>query len=83
VIQTESNGVFEQSWIGNKLQIGDVKLEVSGPTERCVMTNLDQDDHPYDREILKCIGQEFGLNFGVYAKVLQAGSIRSHDQVFG
>jgi len=69
VIQTESNGVFEQSWIGNKIQIGNVKLEVSGPTERCMMTDIGQDDLPCDREILKCIGQELGLNFSVYAKV--------------
>ena len=44
----------ENSWIGHTLAIGDeVRLSVTGPCPRCVMTTLRQGDLPGDPGILR------------------------------
>lgn len=72
----------ELSWIGRTLQIGNmVKLRVTAPTGRCGMTTFAQTDLPFDPKILRCIAQEAGEDFGVYAEVLQPGRISRGDEV--
>lgn len=72
----------ELSWIGRTLRIGSmVKLRVTAPTGRCVMTTSAQTDLPFDPKILRCIAQEAGEDFGVYAEVLQPGRISRGDEV--
>jgi uncharacterized protein YcbX len=72
----------ELSWIGRTLQIGStVKLRVTAPTGRCAMTTSAQTDLPFDPKILRCIAQEAGEDFGVYAEVLQPGTISRGDEV--
>lgn len=72
----------ELSWVGRILQIGNsVKLRVTAPTGRCVMTTSAQTDLPFDPKILRCIAQEAGEDFGVYAEVLQAGRVSRGDPV--
>jgi uncharacterized protein YcbX len=72
----------ELSWIGRTLQIGNtVKLRVTAPTGRCGMTTAAQTDLPFDPKILRCIAQEAGEDFGVYAEVLQPGTISRGDEV--
>lgn len=78
VLETEED---EQSWLGRVLRIGDVRLQVDAPTERCRMTTLAQDDLPSDPRVLRCLGQEAQLQFGVYAQVLAPGTIRVGDRV--
>ena len=44
----------ENSWIGRTLILGDkVRLSISGPCPRCVMTTLPQGDLPKDVGILR------------------------------
>jgi uncharacterized protein len=72
----------ELSWIGRTLQVGaTVKLRVTAPTGRCGMTTAAQTDLPFDPKILRCIAQEAGEDFGVYAEVLQPGTISRGDEV--
>lgn len=72
----------ELSWIGRTLRIGRVvKLRVTAPTGRCVMTTSAQSDLPFDPKILRCIAQEAGEDFGVYAEVSQPGRISRGDEV--
>ena len=72
----------ELSWIGRTLQIGNtVKLRVTAPTGRCGMTTAAQTDLPFDPKILRCIAQEAGEDFGVYAEVLQPGTMSRGDEV--
>jgi len=69
----------ELSWVGRTLSIGGVELRVTAPTGRCVMTTSAQTDLPFDPKILRCIAQEAGEDFGVYAEVLQPGRVsRGH-----
>jgi uncharacterized protein YcbX len=72
----------EKAWIGRTVRIGDqVRLSVTGPCPRCVMTTLPQADLPKDPGILRTAARHNEVNVGVYASVLQGGEIRRGDAV--
>ncbi len=72
----------ENAWIGQVLAIGEtVRLSISGPCPRCVMTTLPQSDLPRDAGILRAAVQHNRANVGVYASVLQGGKVRRGDSV--
>ena len=72
----------ENAWIGHTLAIGDeVRLHITGPCGRCVMTTLAQGDLPQDSEILRTAVQHNQGHVGVYAAVAQGGTIRCGDRV--
>jgi uncharacterized protein YcbX len=75
-------GFVENAWIGHALVIGDdVRLNVTGPCARCVMTTLPQGDLPGDPGILRTAARHNKVNVGVYAAVLRGGTIRRGDPV--
>ena len=75
-------GFVEQGWVGRTLFLGtEVRLEVTGPCPPCVMTTLPQSDLPADRGILRTAVQHGGGHVGIYAKVVQGGSLRRGDLV--
>lgn len=72
----------ENAWVGHTLAIGDeVRLNVTGPCPRCVMTTLPQGDLPKDPGILRTAAQNNQVNVGVYAAVERGGKIRRGDPV--
>ena len=72
----------ENDWIGQTLDIGaEVRLSITGPCSRCVMTTLSQGDLPRDSGILRAAAQHNEVNVGVYAAVVRGGTIRRGDQV--
>ena len=72
----------ENAWIGQVLAIGDaIRLSITGPCPRCVMTTLPQGDLPKDAGILRTAAQHNRANVGVYASVLQGGTVRRGDSV--
>ena len=76
LIQTEGSGLVEQGWVGRTVRIGrGVVLEVTQPTERCVMTNFGQPGIPEDKSVFACVGREAELKFGVYARVVSTGEV--------
>ena len=84
VVQPASGekGFVENAWIGHTLAIGDeVRLRITGPCGRCVMTTLPQGDLPGDPGILRTAAQHNKAKVGVYAAVLRAGPIRRGDAV--
>ena len=75
-------GFVEQTWIGRRVTIGDnVRLTITGPCGRCVMTTLAQADLPKDSGILRTAVRENQGHVGVYATVLQVGSLKRGDRV--
>jgi len=73
----------ENAWIGHTLAIGDaVRLRITGPCPRCVMTTLPQGDLPKDPGILRTAAQHNQVNVGVYAAVSQGGPVRRGDPVW-
>lgn len=71
----------ENDWIGRTITIGEVRLSITGPCPRCVMTTLPQADLPNDTTILRTAVQHNQGNVGIYASVLQRGVIRRGDSV--
>jgi uncharacterized protein YcbX len=77
-----AEGFVENAWIGHTLAIGEqVRLSVTGPCPRCVMTTLAQGDLPRDPGILRAAAQQNAARIGVYAAVVRGGTIRRGDPV--
>ncbi|MFI5456289.1 MAG: MOSC domain-containing protein [Isosphaerales bacterium] len=75
-------GFVENDWIDRTLALGDqVRLRVTQPCPRCVMTTLRQGDLPKDPDILRTAVQQNQGNVGVYASVIRGGSVRRGDSV--
>lgn len=84
VIETppEMKGYPENDWDEKVLAIGEeVKIKITGPCGRCVMTTLSQGDLPKDTGILKAAAKLNKARVGAYASVLQGGSVRCGDVV--
>jgi uncharacterized protein YcbX len=72
----------ENAWVGHTVAIGDsLRLRVTGPCGRCVMTTLAQKDLPSDPGILKTAARQNKVWVGVYATVEREGAIRVGDVV--
>lgn len=84
VVETTNGqkGFVENAWIGQVVAVGDlVRLSITGPCPRCVMTTLPQSDLPKDSGILRTAAQHNRANVGVYASVLQGGRVHRGDSV--
>ncbi len=82
VVATAGDEQAERSWVDKIVRVGsEVRIEVTTPTERCRMITLAQSDLPDDPKVLRCIAQDAGLQFGVYAAVLNPGRIFVGDTV--
>jgi uncharacterized protein YcbX len=84
VVQPASGerGFIENTWVGHTLAIGDdVRLSITGPCGRCVMTTLPQGDLPRDPDILRTAAKHNHVQVGVYAAVVRGGMIRRGDSV--
>lgn len=76
----DEKGFVENSWIGKTIAIGpEVRIHVTGPCPRCVMTTLKQADLPQDPAILKTAARHNEVRVGAYASVVQTGTIRVGD----
>jgi uncharacterized protein YcbX len=84
VVQTKNGekDFVENAWIGKVLAVGDtVRLSITSPCPRCVMTTLPQGDLPKDVGILRAAAQHNKANVGVYASVLVGGKVGRGDSV--
>ncbi len=79
---TGEKNFVENDWIGHTLAIGDeVRLKITGPCPRCVMTTMAQGELPNDTSILRTAVQHNQGNVGIYASVVQGGTVRRDDSV--
>ncbi len=74
-------GFAENDWIGSRLRLGSVELDVVGRCERCVMTTIDPDSLEIDPDVLRRINDEFDSCMGVLCDVVTAGELRVGDEV--
>lgn len=91
VVRTEHPGFVENSWVGNRLTIGEnVRLMVTMPDPRCVMTTLAQNEIPKDTNVLRTLIEHNRLDImgtgkfpcaGVYAVIEAKGLVRVNDKV--
>jgi uncharacterized protein YcbX len=90
IVDTDKNGFVENGWLGRGLALGDdVRLSITVPDPRCVMTTQPQGDLPKDTEILRTLVRHNRLEVlggpypcaGVYATVAAPGTMRAGDSV--
>lgn len=77
----------EDSWRGRRVRAGDAVLLVGDQVPRCVVTTLDPDTAVRDFPTLQVIKRYRGVSpdgdlpFGVYAEVMEPGTVRLGDAV--
>jgi uncharacterized protein YcbX len=76
LVETESVGRVEESWIGSRIAIGEVRLMVTSRAIRCVMVTMPQADLDADPGILRALERENDLCLGVYAIVERPGHVK-------
>ena len=74
-------GLAEAGWVGGRLRLGGVELDVADRCVRCVMTTIDPDSLDVDPEVLRRINDEFETMMGVLCDVVTAGELRVGDPV--
>jgi uncharacterized protein YcbX len=81
---------IEDSWDGTLLHVGDAVLRGGGPVKRCAATTRNPDSGTVDLQTLRLIagyrgrqesGFGLGSNFGVYADVVEPGTISVGDSL--
>jgi uncharacterized protein YcbX len=73
--------VREEEWVGRRLRIGAVELEVTGTTERCVMVGQAQLRLSKRPRLLRTLVEWNDLQAGVYASVVRPGRVRVGEVV--
>jgi uncharacterized protein len=88
IVGTDEKGFVENDWLGRVLELGDdVRLSITVPDPRCVMTTQPQGDLPKDTEVLRTLVRHNRLDVlggpypcaGVYATVGAPGTIHAGD----
>jgi uncharacterized protein YcbX len=78
----DKKGYVENEWNGRTVQTGEeVRIHVTGPCPRCVMTTLAQGDLPRDPGILRTAAMHNQTHVGIYGAVVQGGTVRRGDLV--
>lgn len=78
----------EDSWVGREVKIGGVRIAVAGHVGRCAVTTRDPENGLADlrtlhylKEYRDPVPSDEPLPFGVYARVLEPGTLRVGDPV--
>lgn len=90
IVTSPEEGFVEQQWLGRTLSVGNhVRLAVTIPDPRCVMTTVAQGDLPRDTGVLRALSVHSRLEVlgsrlpcaGVYAVVESTGTVRKGDSL--
>jgi uncharacterized protein YcbX len=76
-----TTGVTENDWAGRTIHIGDLVVKGELPTIRCAMPTHAQADLPRDPSVLRTIVRKANQSLGLYASVIEAGSVATGDPV--
>jgi uncharacterized protein YcbX len=71
----------EQNWLGRHVRIGDIEVEINLPCPRCVMVTRDFADLPHDRDVLRTVVLHADQRIGVYANIVQPGTLQMGSPV--
>ncbi|MEJ8547925.1 MOSC domain-containing protein [Brevibacillus borstelensis] len=77
--QAEAVPFAEEDWIGRRIQMGEVVVEVYKKCKRCSMVNIDPGDYSIDSSLLKTLAASRQACFGVYAAVVETGVVQVGD----
>lgn len=71
----------EHAWEGRRMRIGEVEVQLLHPCGRCVIPTRDPDTGEKLAELLRWLTREQGGLFGINARVVVPGTIRTGDAV--
>ena len=71
----------EQQWVGKQLLIGKVVLDIAYTCPRCSMVTQPLEELPQDAGIMRALVEQAEGNLGVYARVIQSGTVNVGDSV--
>ncbi|MDQ6649787.1 MAG: MOSC domain-containing protein [Actinomycetota bacterium] len=86
----DAEGFVENDWCGRTVTVGEVVLRISGPTARCIVPALAHGDLPAEEGLVRAVARHNRLPLGdngrygcagVYAEVLQPGTVTVGDSV--
>lgn len=81
-LEDDVDGEFpEQAWIGRRVRLGDVELDIKAACPRCVMVTRGFGELAEDRQVLRTIVKHADQNVGVYAEVVRPGTLRVGAEV--
>lgn len=82
IYDLQEMSIKEQDLIGKQIKIGsEVILEISKFCERCMIITVDPKTGTRQPLLLKKIVKERNNHFGIYARVIQTGTIHAGDQM--
>ena len=79
--QSDDDPWPEMAWIGRQVAVGDAVFEIVMGCPRCVMITLPLEELPSDRAIMRTVVREADQNLGVYATVVEPGTVRVGDRM--
>ena len=80
-LDNPDDGLPESQWTGARLILGEVVLDVTMPTVRCVVPSRAQPGFEVDRRITKAVAARAQRCLGVYCGVDAGGTVRVGDEV--
>ncbi len=76
------SGHPEFDWAGRRAQIGSAVIEFMMPCPRCIMITRQVDESiPQDRTVLRHVVRDLDQNVGIYATIIESGTVNRGDQV--
>jgi len=82
VVETDDDASWpELAWVGRRARIGTATIEFAVPCPRCVMITLPVQELPADRAIMRTVVRDADQNLGVYATVVEAGTVTPGDSL--
>lgn len=79
VLDDEGDGFVENAWVGRTARLGSATVHVHAVCPRCVMVTRAFADLPQDRSIMRTLVRENAQSLGVYATVVEPGTVRVGD----
>ncbi|MHB8574133.1 MAG: MOSC domain-containing protein [Dehalococcoidia bacterium] len=81
-VEPAEGALPERDWVGKTLAIGpNLRLAVTELDDRCMMITLDPDGAASEPAVLKTVATVFGNKAGVYASVVQPGTVNVGDAI--
>jgi uncharacterized protein YcbX len=80
-LDSPDDGLPESHWTGAHLALGEIVLDVTMPTIRCVVPSRAQPGFEVDRRITKAVATRAQRCLGVYCGVDSSGRVRVGDDV--
>jgi len=71
----------ENSWIGEVIQIGSMRMRIDKRDKRCVTINVDPETTQKNPAVLRAVAQECDTRFGVYGAPVTPGTLSIGDSV--